>query len=63
MLSIEKFIRERGLTQAAFAKEIGISEAMLSLCLNRKRRLGLSVAMRVKKLTGLPLDEIYKGTK
>jgi DNA-binding XRE family transcriptional regulator len=63
MLRISEFIKDRGMTQAQFAKEIGISEAMLSLCLRRKRRPGLSVAIKIKKVTGLTLDEIYRGIK
>jgi len=63
MLSIVKFIRERGMTQAAFAKQLDISEAMLSLCLRGKRRFGLSTALKAKKITGMGLDEIYRGTK
>jgi plasmid maintenance system antidote protein VapI len=63
MLSIAKFIKERGMTQAAFAKQLKISEAMLSLCLRGKRRFGLSTALRAKKITGIALDEIFRGTR
>ena len=63
MLSIKNFIKERGISQAAFAREIGVSEAMVSFCISGKRRIGLSVALRIKKVTGLSLDEIYRGTK
>jgi plasmid maintenance system antidote protein VapI len=63
MLSIAKFIREHGITQAAFARQLQISEAMLSMCLRGKRRFGIDTALRVKKITGMGLDEIYRGTK
>lgn len=63
MLSIARYIRDNGMTQSAFAKKAGISEAMLSYCLRGERRLGLSAALRVKKITGLDLDEIYRGAK
>ena len=63
MLSIAKFIGERGITQAAFAKQLQISEAMLSMCLRGKRRLGIDTALRVKKITGMDLDEIYRGAQ
>jgi plasmid maintenance system antidote protein VapI len=63
MLSMAKFIRERGMTQATFAKQLHISEAMLSLCLHGKRRFGLNTAIRAKKITGMGLDEIYRGAQ
>jgi plasmid maintenance system antidote protein VapI len=63
MLSIAEFIRKQGMTQAAFAKQMGISEAMLSLCLHGKRRFGLNTALKAKKITGMGLDEIYRGAK
>ena len=63
MLSIARFIKDRGMTQAAFAKQLEISEAMLSLCLHGKRRFGLDTALKAKRITGMGLDEIYRGTK
>jgi len=51
------------MTQAAFAKQLEISEAMLSLCLHGKRRFGLDTALKAKRITGMGLDEIYRGTK
>jgi predicted transcriptional regulator len=56
-------MRDRGMKQAAFAKQLGISEAMLSLCLHGKRRFGINTALKAKKITGIGLDEIYGGIK
>jgi len=63
MLSIAKYIHDNGLTQDAFAKSIGISAAMLSYCLRGLRRPGVDVALRMKEVTGLSLDEIYRGVE
>lgn len=59
MLSLIRYMKERGITQAEFARRLGISESMLSYCLRGERRPGVSVALKIRRLTGITLDELY----
>lgn len=55
-----KWIRstEPRLLQAEVAEKLGISEPFLSLVLSCQRGTPFDLAAKIKKLTGIPLDEL-----
>ena len=57
---LKKYLKETRISQHAFAVLLGISDAMLSYQLNGRKRFGIDVALRVSKITGLTLEEIYR---
>ena len=57
---LEKTLRERGVTQGALAKELGISGAMLSRIIHGKRRPGIDNALRISKLLGVPMETFFQ---
>ncbi len=56
-------MKDNDLTQSELARRLKISESMLSYCLRGERRPSVSIAMKIKKLTGITLDELYKGNQ
>lgn len=60
---VEQFLKERKMSRREFALKLGITEAMMSYCLNHKRRFGIEKAMKISRITGLTLEQIYKESK
>jgi len=50
-MEIKEFLRKNKITQARFAKSIGISESMFSYVLNKKRRMSPELATVIQKIT------------
>lgn len=53
---IKEVIKERGITQAFVAKQSGIKEADLSLCMNGKRKLKVCEFINICHLLELDLN-------
>jgi len=60
MTPLEKMRRERGMTQSAFARFIGISEPHLSMVLRGTRRLGIDNAIRISRLLGVKMESLFQ---
>lgn len=46
-----------GRTQAALARELGLGQGYLSMIETGQREPSLAVALRIKKITGLPVEK------
>lgn len=52
------FEREGSMSRAECARQLGISQPYLSMIENRKRRIPLPLALRIRDLTGVPLESL-----
>jgi transcriptional regulator with XRE-family HTH domain len=60
--SLAAFFGEDRPGRASVAKKLGISESYLSLLVDGKRTPSLPLALRISKLTGVPVDAL-QGAK
>ena len=51
-------MKEMGFTQAALAKQVGISETSMNLSLNNKRDFGQDEMIRACMALGIPIGQI-----
>lgn len=60
---LKKYLKDAKISQHDFAVLLGISDAMLSYQLSGKKRFGIDTAIRISAITGMTLEQIYKGSK
>jgi plasmid maintenance system antidote protein VapI len=53
---LRDWMRRRGFTQADAARYLGWDQGNISVVLAGKRTLGLETALRVERLTGIPVE-------
>ena len=51
---------KHGKTQLALAQELGITQGQVSRILSGRRPLNLDVAIRLEKITGIPISYLAK---
>ena len=56
---LRRTLRERRISQNKLARELSISPAYLSRILGGKRRLGIENGLRIARLLGIPLEDLY----
>jgi transcriptional regulator with XRE-family HTH domain len=57
---IQAYLNEHGFSQEQFARLAEISPSYISCFLSGKRTFGSKVALRISKLTGIPMEELYR---
>lgn len=53
---LRDWMRRRGFTQADAARYLGWDQGNISVVLAGKRTLGLETALRIERLTGIPVE-------
>lgn len=56
--TIQAWMEATGTNQTELARRVGINQSHLSNILRRSRRASLYVALRLSKLTGVPIEVI-----
>jgi transcriptional regulator with XRE-family HTH domain len=56
-----EFLRETGMTQADFAALVGVRQSLISRIVNGTRSPSLSLAVRISKASGVPVESLLKG--
>lgn len=59
--NIDDFMKFHKLRQKELGRMLGVSESGISLLLAGKRRPSFELAMRIKALTGIPLEQSLSG--
>lgn len=59
--SLSQYIEITGVKQKRLAYLLGISEPHLSLLLSRERKPSFALGLRIKQLTGIPLEQSLSG--
>ena len=59
--NIYDYMTFHGLKQKELGQLLGVSESSISLLLAGKRRPSFELAMRIKALTGIPLEQSLSG--
>lgn len=59
--NIDDFMKFHKLRQKELGRLLGVSESGISLLLAGKRRPSFELAMRIKALTGIPLEQSLSG--
>ena len=57
---LEKYMKQHDLSRRQLAKKLKISESYLSHFLNGRRRFGGKTALRISKITGIPVETILQ---
>ena len=57
---LKEIIDERGLKQTWLAKQIGIDRSTLSSVVANKKSTNLETAMRIAKVLGLRMEDIFE---
>lgn len=57
-MTLEQHMRDNGLTDAALAAKVGVSQPTIWRIRNRKRRPNVEVARRIEKVTGIPAADL-----
>ena len=60
MNKLKRWMKQRELSQADLARQFGISTAYLSFFLNGHRTFGAKTALRISRLTGIPMEELFR---
>lgn len=58
--SLRRYLEEHGLTQAALAKRLHCHHAHLSRIVSGQRRPGLALALRIVRVTGIPIEALLE---
>lgn len=58
--SVQAWMEATGTNQTRLAKQIGISEPHLSNILSKSRRCSLQVALKISKLTNVPIESLVE---
>lgn len=56
--SLTEFFEHGSVTRQDLAGRLGITRTYLSMIENRKRRIPLPLALRIRDLTGVPLESL-----
>jgi len=59
--NIDDFMKFHKLRQKELGRMLGVSESGISLLLAGKRRPSFKLSMRIKALTGIPLEQSLSG--
>jgi len=57
---LEKYMKQHDLSRRQLAKKLKISESYLSHFLNGRRNFGGKTALRISKITGIPVESILQ---
>ena len=58
--SLEEYKEKNGFSNKELADEIEVSESYLSLVLTKKRTFGKKIALRVSRITGIPIENLIQ---
>lgn len=60
-MALRGYMAARGMRrQRELAQALGISDAMLSLYFHGKKSFGARTALRIARLTGIPMERLYQ---
>jgi len=57
---LREYMLKNGMSQVALAQMFKISEQYISHYFAGRRTFGARIALRISKLTGIPMEELYK---
>lgn len=57
-MTLDEHMREKGLSDAALAAKVGVSQPVIWRIRNRKRRPKVEVAKRIEEVTGIPAADL-----
>lgn len=55
MMPLRKYLKKKRISQAAFARLMGVTESSVSYYLSGKRGMRLETARRASEITGIPI--------
>ena len=58
--SLKEYMKKKNLSRKELAKKLGITEQYLSFIFSGKRTFGKKTALRISKITGIPLEKLIK---
>ncbi len=60
-LALRKYMEAQGIKkQTDMAKRIGLTDTMLSYYLSGKKGFSPQTALRIAKITGIPMEELFR---
>jgi len=58
--SLLEYMNKKNMSRKELAKKLGITESYLSYHFSGKRTFGAQTALRISKITGIPLENLIK---
>ena len=58
--SLNEYMEKKNLSRKELAEKLGITEQYLSFYFNGKRTFGAQTALRISRITGIPLENLIK---
>jgi transcriptional regulator with XRE-family HTH domain len=58
MIKLKRWMKDRGMSKAALARELKVSKALIGYYLKGERFPSVRMAVRVSRLTGIPAAEL-----
>lgn len=58
--SLQEYMKKNDLSRKQLAEKLGITEQYLSFIFSGKRTFGAQAALRISKITGIPIENLIK---